>query len=366
MTRPILCVLGTRPEAIKMAPVIQALRKAEIPTFVLGTGQHREMFSQALALFSIKPDRNLDLMQPGQTLSALTSRCLTGISEVLEEIRPRCVVGQGDTTTVFCAALAAFYQRIPFAHVEAGLRSNDLHSPFPEEWNRVAAGRLTALHFAPTETARQALLTEGASENDILVTGNTVIDALLVARERVLPFAFEGFDRYALITLHRRENFGEPVKRIAGAIREVARSHPEFGFIWPVHPNPNIQGVAHELLGGLANVRLTPPLDYADFLSVFAGCEFALSDSGGVQEEAPTLKKPVLVLREETERPEGVEAGVCRLVGSSAELIKYWTGRLIEDEGERRAMQKDISPYGDGRSGERIVHALRARFLSTQ
>lgn len=346
-----------------MAPVIIALREAGIPCMVLGTGQHREMLVQALELFGIKLDRNLDVMQPGQTLSSLTSRCLTGISDVVSETQPACIVGQGDTTTVFCAALSAFYHRTPFAHVEAGLRSHDLYSPFPEEWNRIAAGKLAALHFAPTETARGALLQEHVPEEHILVTGNTVIDALSIARARIRPFEFEGFDRYALVTLHRRENFGEPAKQIAGAIRDIAQRHPDFGFIWPVHPNPNIHGVVHGLLSGLANVQLTKPLDYAEFLSVFAGCEFVLSDSGGVQEEAPTLKKPVLLLREETERPEGVEAGVCRLIGSSADLIRHWTELLISDEAARQAMRQDISPYGDGRSSERIVEALSARFL---
>tara|TARA_R110002124_G_scaffold89909_6_gene229669 strand:- start:2144 stop:3250 length:1107 start_codon:yes stop_codon:yes gene_type:complete len=364
MAKTVLCVLGTRPEAIKMAPVILALRAAGIRHTVLGTGQHREMLGQALGLFDIQMDHNLDLMQPNQTLASLTSRCLTGIDEVIRSLDPACIVGQGDTTTVFCASLAAFYQRIPFAHVEAGLRSHDLQSPFPEEWNRIAAGRLATLHFAPTDTAREALLREHVPDDDILVTGNTVIDALSSIRDRVTPFRFEGFDRYALITLHRRENFGEPVRAIAGVIRNLAERHPDFGFVWPVHPNPNVDGIVREQLSGLPNVRLTKPLDYAEFLSVFMGCEFALSDSGGVQEEAPTLRKPVLVLREETERPEGVVAGVCRLVGSDPTLILDWTERLISSEEERSAMRRDISPYGDGCSSQRIVASLAQRFLT--
>ncbi len=362
----IVCVLGTRPEAIKMAPVILALKDAGLPTVVVITAQHRHLLDQVLELFAITPDVDLDLMLPNQTLAGLTVRCLARLDEIFAQIAPACVVGQGDTTSVFCAALAAFYRQIPFAHVEAGLRSGNIHSPFPEEWNRIAAGRLAALHFPPTEAARRTLAAEGVADQDNILTGNTVIDALLIASRRIEPYRFEGMTGYALVTLHRRENFGAPVRDITRVVRELALKHPDFGFVWPVHPNPNVRDHVHQTLEGLPNVRLSAPLDYVEFLSALSGCDFALSDSGGVQEEAPSLKKPVLVLRTETERPEGIEAGVARLVGIDPDAVRSEAERLITDADARAIMTTERSPYGDGQASARIVEALRRRYLSDQ
>lgn len=359
-----MCILGTRPEAIKMAPVILSLRAAGLPCVVVSTAQHRHLLDQVLTLFGITPDVDLDLMTPNQSLSTLTVRCLSALEKLVQEIRPSCIIAQGDTTTVFCAALTAFYQRIPFAHVEAGLRSGNLDSPFPEEWNRIAAGRLASLHFAPTEAARQTLLREGVDEKTVLLTGNTVIDAVEIAKHRVVPDKHPDLDGYALVTLHRRENFGAPVQGIIETIRNLATRYPRFGFVWPVHPNPNVRPLVHEHLGNIPNIVLSEPKGYVEFLSALSGCDFALSDSGGVQEEAPSFRKPVLVLRTETERPEGIDAGVAMLVGIDPERIRAEAEILITDSAARARMQMSTSPYGDGNASQRIVTAIEQRFFS--
>ncbi len=346
-----------------MAPVVRRLRESGAPYKVAVTAQHRGMLDQVLAIFEIVPDYDLNLMTPDQSLADLNARCLTGLNQVITDCDPACVVGQGDTTTVFASALAAFYRGVPFAHVEAGLRSGDLRSPFPEEFNRVAASKLASLHFAPTQLAHNTLLSEGIDPATILMTGNTVIDAVEIARARIKPMALPGFDAFGLITVHRRENFGQPVENIIAAVREIALARPQFGFVWPVHPNPNIKNRVHEALQDLSNVFLLSPLDYSEFLSALSGASIALSDSGGVQEEAPTLKTPVLVLRTETERPEGVTAGAALLIGVGREAIIENTFRLIDDAQVRKAMIVERSPYGDGQSARRIVQALADRYL---
>ena len=363
MIKPVLCVFGTRPEAIKMAPVVRQLRHVGVPYKVAVTAQHRAMLDQVLDIFEIIPDYDLDLMMPNQSLADLNARCLTGLNQVITDCDPACVVGQGDTTTVFAAALAAFYRGVPFAHVEAGLRSGDLRSPFPEEFNRVAASKITSLHFAPTDLAQDTLLREGYDPANVLMTGNTVIDAVQIARSRVEPMTLPGFDAFGLITVHRRENFGRPLQNIIAAVREIAITRPDFGFVWPVHPNPNIQTQVFSALKDLPNVRLADPFDYSTFLSALAGASIALSDSGGVQEEAPTLRTPVLVLRTETERPEGVHAGAALLVGVEQAAIVENSLRLIDDARAREAMVVDRSPYGDGLSAQRIVDALSVRYM---
>ena len=360
--KPILCVFGTRPEAIKMAPVVRRLREEGLPYKVAVTAQHRGMLDQVLEIFEIAPDYDLNLMTPDQSLADLNARCLTGLDRVIKECDPVCIVGQGDTTTVFASALAAFYRGVPFAHVEAGLRSGDMRSPFPEEFNRVAASKLASLHFAPTDLARDTLLKEGIDPATVLMTGNTVIDAVDIARARIEPKTLPGFSAFGLITVHRRENFGQPVENIIAAVREIALARPAFGFVWPVHPNPNIKNRVHAALGELSNVFLCEPLDYSGFLSALSGASIALSDSGGVQEEAPTLKTPVLVLRTETERPEGVHAGAARLIGVEKNEIVTQALRLIDDEKAREAMIVESSPYGDGQSARRIVEALASRY----
>ena len=361
--RPVLCVFGTRPEAIKMAPVVRRLRETGTPYKVAVTAQHRAILDQVLDIFEIVPDYDLNLMTPDQSLADLNARCLAGLDRVIVECDPVCVVGQGDTTTVFASALAAFYRGVPFAHVEAGLRSGDLRSPFPEEFNRVAASKLASLHFAPTDLAHDTLLDEGVDPDTVLMTGNTVIDAVEIARARIAPMSLPGYDAFGLITVHRRENFGLPVQSIIAAVRDVAVARPEFGWIWPVHPNPNVKTHVHEALGDLPNVFLHDPFDSSTFLSALSGASIALSDSGGVQEEGPTLKTPVLVLRTETERPEGVHAGAAVLVGVERAGIIEKTLRLIDDAKAREAMVVERSPYGDGRSAMRIVNALTERFL---
>lgn len=358
----VLCVVGTRPEAIKMAPVILALKKqpwAEVR--VLATAQHRHMLDQVLNFFSIVPDVDLDIMRPNQALSTLTARLLLDLDDVLQSERPDVVLVQGDTTTVMTVALACFYNRIPVGHVEAGLRTWDMDNPFPEEANRVIAGRLSRWHFAPTEGSRQNLLREGTPDSAIVVTGNTVIDALLMTAERVSDPGVEldAGKRLVLVTSHRRENFGEPFRNVCRALRTLAERNPDVQFLYPVHPNPNIKDVAHELLTGLGNFRLCEPLDYAPFVAAMKRAYIILTDSGGVQEEAPALGKPVLVLRDETERPEAVAEGVVKLVGPNYEPIVAETQRLLDDRVAYEAMARGVSPYGDGHAAERIIATLR-------
>lgn len=361
--KKILCVVGTRPEAIKMAPVILALKQqpwAEVR--ILATAQHRQMLDQVLNFFDIKPDIDLNIMRPNQALTALTARLLLELDKVLLAEKPDVVLAQGDTTTVMTVALACFYHRIPLGHVEAGLRTWDMHNPFPEEANRVIAGRLARWHFAPTESSRQNLLREGISDANITVTGNTVIDALLMtaSKELEVGIALDATKRLVLVTSHRRENFGEPFRNICRALKTLAERNLDIQILYPVHPNPNVKDVAHEILSGCSNIILCDPLDYAPFIAAMKKAYLIISDSGGVQEEAPALGKPVLVLRDETERPEAVEMGVVKLVGPNYDRIVDAATLLLDDVNAYQAMARGISPYGDGQASQRIVSVLQA------
>lgn len=364
-TKKILCVVGTRPEAIKMAPVILALKKQSwAQVRVLATAQHRQMLDQVLNFFDICPDIDLDIMRPNQALGTLTARLLLELDQVLLTERPDVALAQGDTTTVMAMALACFYHRIPFGHVEAGLRTGDMQNPFPEEANRVIAGRLARWHFAPTESSRRNLLREGMNDAHIFVTGNTVIDALLMtaSKELEIGIALDATKRLVLVTSHRRENFGEPFRHICQALGTLAERNPNIQILYPVHPNPNVKEVAHEMLREYSNIILCEPLDYAPFVAAMKKAYLIISDSGGVQEEAPALAKPVLVLRDETERPEAIEKGVVKLVGSAYDRIVKEAQRLLDDASAYRAMARGVSPYGDGKGAERIVTILREHF----
>jgi UDP-N-acetylglucosamine 2-epimerase (non-hydrolysing) len=368
--KKILVVFGTRPEAIKLAPVIRELLQypKSFVTRVCVTAQHREMLDQVLAIFKIRTHHDLNVMHRGQSLEDVTSRVLLGMKDVLSRERPDMVLLQGDTTTVMAAALAAFYAGVPVGHVEAGLRTWNKRSPFPEEINRVIASHLADLHFAPTRQARRNLLREGISPGRILVTGNTVIDALFhvrstVARsskrfERMFPGV--GFSqRMILVTGHRRENFGEGFLNICRGIRTVARQHPEVEIVYPVHLNPNVQRPVRSILGSLPNVHLLAPQPYLPFVFLMDRSYLILTDSGGVQEEAPSLGKPVLVMRDHTERPEAVQAGTVRLVGTSSRKIVAEIERLLTNRSAYLTMSRAHNPYGDGKSSGRIVRALR-------
>jgi UDP-N-acetylglucosamine 2-epimerase (non-hydrolysing) len=366
-----LLVFGTRPEAIKMVPVVRECRARpnEIEPIVCVTGQHREMLAQVTDYFGIAHDIDLDLMQPNQTLAGLTARCIERIDEVLAERQPDCVVAQGDTTTVMCASLAAFYRRLPFVHVEAGLRTGDIWSPFPEEMNRRVATLATALHCAPTERSRQNLLREGVADSTIHVTGNTVIDALLwsVEQERgrsagwADKHAMLGDRRVVLITGHRRENFGGGFENICRAIAELAAKFPDIAFVYPVHLNPNVQEPVRRILSCLDNVHLLPPAPYPEFVWLMDRSTLILTDSGGVQEEAPSLKKPILVMRDTTERPEALDAGAVELVGTDTSRIVAAVSRLLTDPAEYARRQISQNPYGDGHAAERIVELIVKR-----
>lgn len=362
MRRKILCVVGTRPEAIKMAPVIRALKACTgIACRVMATAQHRQMLDQVLDVFDIEPDIDLDIMRPNQALTTLTASLLLKMDDVILAEKPDVVLAQGDTTTVMTIALTCFYHRIPFGHVEAGLRTWDLSTPFPEEMNRVLAGRLARWHFAPTESSRQNLLKEGVREEEIVVTGNTVIDAIHSVAQQQLQVGVDLDDtkRLILVTSHRRENFGEPIKEICRAILTLVQNNDDIQVLFPVHHNPNVKAVVYEILGGQPRITLCPPLDYLPFVGAMQRAHIILSDSGGVQEEAPALGKPVLVLRRETERPEAVEAGVVRLVGPDYKLIIKETQRLLDDHSAYQEMAQNISPYGDGNAAQRIVNILK-------
>lgn len=359
----ILCMVGTRPEAIKMAPVILALRDAPWAIVrVCATAQHREMLDEALSIFNIVPDIDLDAMRPNQSLSDLTVRLLSGIDKVLEAEHPDVVLAQGDTTTVLASALACFYRHIPFAHVEAGLRTGDIRTPFPEEMNRLVAGRLANLNFAPTERAKNALLAEGYAPETIHVTGNTVIDALfwVAARHPDHGLNLPADRRFVLLTAHRRENFGAPLNEIFRAVQTLTQRHSEIHVIYPVHPNPNVREPAYQILGGNSQVTLCPPLDYRQLVALLQAVDFVLTDSGGIQEEAPALSRPVLVLRSETERPEAIEAGVAKLVGTIHDAIVSTASELISDGNVYRSMAKGASPYGDGKAAARILTLLES------
>ncbi|MFP6662698.1 MAG: UDP-N-acetylglucosamine 2-epimerase (non-hydrolyzing) [Deltaproteobacteria bacterium] len=361
----ILAVLGTRPEAIKMAPVIREARARGLEILVCVTAQHREMLDQVLRLFAIEADFDLDLMEEGQTLASLTARVLTGLDPVLAEVQPDWVLVQGDTTTAMVAALAAFYRRIPVGHIEAGLRTGTLDQPFPEELNRRMADTLSAVHFLPTESARINLEREGFVPSSLAITGNTVVDAL--AWVRSLPgdalaasgLPLDGADeRLIVVTAHRRESLGAGMREIAAAIREIAATHADVRFVYPVHRNPQVRRVMEEVLGGIPRVHLLPPLDYLAFVQLMSRAYLILTDSGGVQEEAPALGIPALVLRETTERPEAVAAGAVRLVGVRADAIVRATNELLGDVDTWRRMAAAINPYGDGHASERIVRIL--------
>ena len=356
----VLVVVGTRPEAIKLAPVVEALRdSATLRPVLLATSQHREMLRQALAPFGLEPDRDLEVMTAGQSPTMVASRVLDRIEPILAELAPAFVVVQGDTTTALAAAWAGFYAGIPVAHVEAGLRSGRVDSPFPEEFNRRGVSVAASLHFAPTEGARAHLLSEGVVAERVLVVGNTIVDAV----ERILegrPRRIADPSRATiLVTLHRRESFGPPLERALAAIRTLAIERGDaLRLVYPVHRNPNVSGPARRLLEGLPNVELLPPLDYPEFLERFSTARFALSDSGGVQEEAPTLRVPVLIARETTERPEVLDSGWGVLVGTDPDRILGESRRLLDDEKAYRARCAGPNPFGDGHAAWRIVEAL--------
>ncbi|RDV84519.1 non-hydrolyzing UDP-N-acetylglucosamine 2-epimerase [Ammonifex thiophilus] len=366
----ILVIFGTRPEAIKMAPVVKALENSDyFQPVVAVTAQHREMLDQVLELFGIIPDYDLGIMRPRQTLFEVTVRALQGLERVLQEARPDLVLVHGDTTTTFVGALSAFYFQIPVGHVEAGLRTGNKYAPFPEEMNRRLAAVLSDLHFAPTARAAEALKREGVDPERIFVTGNTVIDALQAvvredyqfADERLLRFLGEG-KRIILVTTHRRENWGEPLRQVYRALRRVVERFEDAAVVFPVHRNPVVREAAEEIFAGLNRVHLMEPLPYADFANLMARCYLVLTDSGGLQEEAPSLGKPVLVLREVTERPEALEAGTVRLVGTGEERVFREVARLLTDEAAYRQMASAVNPYGDGQASRRILEALLHHF----
>ena len=374
--KKILLVFGTRPEAIKMAPLVKALQKdtEHFETRVCVTAQHRQMLDQVLEVFGITPEYDLNIMAPNQDLYDITAKVLLGLREVLKDFRPDTVLVHGDTTTSMAASLAAFYMQIPVGHVEAGLRTYNMLSPWPEEMNRQVTDRICTYYFAPTEQSRATLLKENIDAKKIFITGNTVIDALLMAvdiisttagvKEKMAKELQEkgytvGDREYILVTGHRRENFGDGFLHICKAIKELAALHPEMDIVYPVHLNPNVQKPVYELLSGLSNVYLISPLDYLPFIYAMQHSTLLLTDSGGVQEEAPSLGKPVLVMRDTTERPEAVEAGTVKLVGTDAEAIVSNVTALLLDKEMYKRMSETHNPYGDGQACERIIAALR-------
>lgn len=374
--KKILLVFGTRPEAIKMAPLVKALQKdtEHFETRVCVTAQHRQMLDQVLEVFGITPEYDLNIMAPNQDLYDITAKVLLGLRKVLKDFRPDTVLVHGDTTTSMAASLAAFYMQIPVGHVEAGLRTYNMLSPWPEEMNRQVTDRICTYYFAPTEQSRANLLQENIDAKKIFITGNTVIDALLMAvdiistaagvKEKMAKELQEkgytvGDREYILVTGHRRENFGDGFLHICKAIKELAALHPEMDIVYPVHLNPNVQKPVYELLSGLSNVYLISPLDYLPFIYAMQHSTLLLTDSGGVQEEAPSLGKPVLVMRDTTERPEAVEAGTVKLVGTDAEAIVSNVTALLQDKEMYKRMSETHNPYGDGQACERIIAALR-------
>jgi UDP-N-acetylglucosamine 2-epimerase (non-hydrolysing) len=372
--RRIAVFMGTRPEAVKMAPVVAALsRSKRFEPIVVNTGQHLELIEQVIRLFEIRVDRDLSVMQPNQALAPLMARLLERIDGALAELSPDMVLAQGDTSTVLATAMGAFFRRIPFGHIEAGLRTGNLQSPFPEEANRVLTSPLASLHFAPTQLAAENLRREHVAAERIFVTGNTVIDALFMEYDRQRSVSvhnqlFEGLRGqigedygkrpFVLVTGHRRENFGTGFEQICDALGRLAEQFGDHLFVYPVHLNPNVQSIVRRRLGETENIRLIEPQPYAEFVALLANCRLALTDSGGVQEEAPSLGKPVLVMRDTTERPEGVMAGTARLVGAETESIVRETSRLLTDEHAYRAMSEAVNPYGDGQAAERILEAM--------
>lgn len=366
----VMTVFGTRPEAIKMCPLVLAMKKYPdfIEPIVAVTAQHREMLDQVLQLFEIKPDYDLNIMTAGQTLYEVTSRALTGLRDVLAEAQPDMVLVHGDTTTTFVGALAAFYAKIPVGHVEAGLRTGDKFSPYPEEMNRKLTGTIADVHFAPTATSKNNLLKENISADTIVVTGNTVIDALQTTVRADYQFADAGLQqaltsgrRLVLVTTHRRENLGEPMRNVYKALRKVLELHSDVEAIFPVHKNPRVREIVDAELGHLDRVRLIEPLDYEPFANLMAKVDIVMTDSGGIQEEAPALGKPVLVLRDTTERPEAVAAGTVKLVGTAYDDVLHQTNLLLDDFGYYQSMAEATNPYGDGRACERIVQNILSK-----
>ncbi|WP_138542571.1 UDP-N-acetylglucosamine 2-epimerase (non-hydrolyzing) [Pseudoalteromonas sp. S3776] len=375
MAIKILSIFGTRPEAIKMAPLVKALNEAEgIDAKVCVTAQHREMLDQVLDLFEIVPEYDLNIMKPGQSLYDVTTNILLGLKPILEEFKPDLILVHGDTSTTLSASLAAFYQQIPVGHVEAGLRTGNLASPWPEEGNRKLTGAITKLHFAPTDTSQQNLLNEGVDPNDIVVTGNTVIDALLQVVDKVkkddaliskLKAQFPELDetkKLILVTGHRRESFGGGFERICEALAEIATAHPEAQVLYPMHLNPNVREPVNRILKNVDNVHLIEPQDYLPFVYLMNQAHIIVTDSGGVQEEAPSLGKPVLVMRDTTERPEAVEAGTVKLVGTNKERIISEVKNLLTNAQEYQTMSRAHNPYGDGKACERIVAKIKQHF----
>ncbi len=372
--RNILILIGTRPEAIKMAPVIKELQKSpeKIKCVVCVTGQHRQMLDQVLKLFAIKPDYDLNIMQPDQSLSQLTANLLIKLEPVIKETEPDWVLAQGDTTTVLVSSLIAFYHRIPFGHVEAGLRTGDKFSPFPEEINRRLADLMADLYFAPTERAHQTLMSEGISEEKIYVTGNTIVDALMDVAGMLYDWGtgplsnILNHERIVLITAHRRESFGIPFMELCSAILNLAMlfEKEDVQFVYPVHLNPNVRKPVQQILSNLPNVHLIEPIDYQSLVNLMKRSTLILTDSGGIQEEAPTFGVPVLVMRNCTERPEGVEAGVAKLVGTQKDTIVKEAIRLLTETEAHAVMSNRVNPYGDGLAAKRIVSILLGRLYS--
>ncbi len=363
----IMTVFGTRPEAIKMCPLVLEMRKYPemIQPIVAVTAQHREMLDQVLDLFAIKPDYDLNIMASGQTLHDITTRALMGLKQVMEEAKPDLVLVHGDTTTTFAGALAAFYAQIPVGHVEAGLRTGNKYSPYPEEMNRKLTGSLADYHFAPTGNSKANLLKENVNPAAIVVTGNTVIDALQTTVKKDYSFAdaslnqvLAGGRRLILMTTHRRENLGEPMRHVYRALKTTLETHPDVEAIFPVHKNPKVREIVQEELGKLDRVHLIEPMDYEPFANLMARVDIVLTDSGGIQEEAPALGKPVLVLRDTTERPEAVTAGTVKLVGTAYDDVLRETGRLLDDSSYYRQMAEAANPYGDGRACKRIISCI--------
>jgi UDP-N-acetylglucosamine 2-epimerase (non-hydrolysing) len=361
--KKILFVFGTRPEAIKLAPLVKYLEK--LPELyelkVCITAQHRQMLDQVMTIFEIKPDFDLDLMRPGQDLYDITNKCLLGLKKIIFENKPDLLLVHGDTTTTLAASLAAFYQQVPVGHVEAGLRTHDIYSPWPEEMNRQLTSRIAQLHFAPTERAKQNLLRENISAENVSITGNTAIDALhwVLAQH---PEPVKPRQKIVLITAHRRENFGDGISSICQAIKELALNNPEVIFIYPVHLNPNIQRPVYQSLSNIQNIELSEPLDYLPFIKLMQKSYMILTDSGGIQEEAPSLGKPVIVLRDTTERPEAVEAGTVCLVGANTGKIIEMTQKLLDDKDFYRTMSFAHNPYGDGKACHHIESFINKYF----
>ncbi|MDR7869485.1 MAG: UDP-N-acetylglucosamine 2-epimerase (non-hydrolyzing) [Tissierellaceae bacterium] len=362
----VMTVFGTRPEGIKMAPIIKELEKRDnIESVTCITAQHREMLDQVLNIFDIKPDYDLNIFEPGQTLTKITTRALEGLEEVILKEKPDVLLVQGDTTTVFSGALAAFYQGVKVGHVEAGLRSGNIHSPYPEEANRMLTGILTEYHFAPTIRNKDNLIKENYSEDKIYITGNTVIDALkYVIKDdyefdlRLLNTLDYENNRVILMTSHRRENIGKPMENIFSAVRDIVEKYEDTVVVFPIHLNPKVRNIANEILGNNPRIHLIEPLDYEPFTNLMNKVHLVVTDSGGLQEEAPTLGKPVLVVREETERPEGVEAGTAKLVGTEYSNIYENMDLLLSNNDEYDKMAKSVNPYGDGNAAKRIVDII--------